>query len=134
MSKHAQGKYLILVPSVLMVLFGLFIGFIVIKDFEFFIIMIWLLFLSLILITTGVLGIINCNKKDNKSMLVCRIFCVILLIMMTIESIFFFITADLFFISLVNFIRYLFPALYFTGTELNINERKKEEVENNFKL
>lgn len=134
MSKHAQGKYLILVSSVLMVLFGLFIGFIVIKDFEFFIIMIWLLFLSLILITTGVLGIINCNKKDNKSMLVCRIFCVILLIMMTIESIFFFITADLFFISLVNFIRYLFPALYFTGTELNINERKKEEVENNFKL
>lgn len=134
MSKHAQGKYLILVSSVLMVLFGLFIGFIVIKDFEFFIIMIWLLFLSLILITTGVLGIINCNKKDNKSMLVCRIFCVILLIMMTIESIFFFITADLFFISLVNFIRYLFPALYFTGTELNINERKKEVVENNFKL
>ncbi len=117
-----------------MVLFGLFIGFIVIKDFEFFIIMIWLLFLSLILITTGVLGIINCNKKDNKSMIVCRIFCVILLIMITIESIFFFITADLFFISLVNFIRYLFPVLYFAGTELNIDERKKEEVENNFKL
>lgn len=134
MSKHAQGKYLILVSSVLMVLFGLFIGFIVIKDFEFFIIMIWLLFLSLILITTGVLGIINCNKKDNKSMHVCRIFCVILLIMITIESIFFFITADLFFISLVNFIRYLFPVLYFAGTELNIDERKKEEVENNFKL
>lgn len=66
MSKHAQGKYLILVQSLLMVLFGLFIGFIVIKDFEFFIIMIWLLFLLLILITTGVLGIIVIKKIINQ--------------------------------------------------------------------
>ncbi len=119
METKARGRNYIRVPSIIMIIYAV-IGVVTLININYSgMLIFWAVLFPILYLLTGVVGLINCEKKDSKSMNLCLVFVTLLLIVMVLDIIIAFILYGAFALASLGIIRFLFPILYIMGINMN---------------